>query len=467
MHNYFLNDFLKLSLVILLFYFFTGCSSQTNSGNQSNNVGFINLGDSRYMIDRSGKLDMSERIHNILKLLPGNPGQVTVFVPSGVYKVKDLHIPGNVSFIGEGDLTRFVAGGDCKYGVLYFRNPRATVRSIYIDGNNNRFKCSGMYIYKAWGTVIDSVRFDHLAQHAIYGFDVNHVEVKNSMIVGGQQGMIRCDGCDNISIHHNIYQEESPPYAIKMEVKDPSKNGFHSASIYDNWFELTAKNIENSIIVDAPNVSIFNNYLKHGLTKKSQSHVLVLDEAYNTRIEGNNFFNGEGKAVDVRSGARGTHITKNAGIQHPIHFSDSGEGTWLEYHDVYTGGHHTIRSSQIRFGTTQGKTPPTMAIDPKLLQFRTRKNEYFGPGENTYGKTTLQGLHDLLLRSGIFDHPKGQTITGNVVISDQNGHSDYRSGHLKLGDYHLWVDAKGQLRIKKGKLPEDDFDGQLVGEQTE
>ena len=454
--------------LMLLFVALTisSCGVQPVSKQNYNGVGFINLGDSRYLIDRTGKVDVTDRINNILRLLPGNPGQVTVFVPAGIYRVKDLHIPGNVSFIGEGDQTRFLASGDCEYGVIYFRNPRATVRSIYIDGNQGKYACSGMYIHKAWGTVIDAVRFDHLAQHAIYGYDVNHVEIKNSMIVGGRQGMIRCDGCDNSSIHHNIFQEESPPYVINFEVTDPSKNFAHSASVYDNWFELTAADLNHSIIVGAPNVSIFNNYLKHGLMRKSDSHILVLDDAYNTRIEGNNFHNGKGIAVNIKKGAKGTHISKNAGLQHPIHFSDSGQATWIEYHDEHTGGHHTIRSSQIHFGSTQSKVPPSMAIDTELLQYRTRPNEYFGPGENTYGKTTVQGLHDLLLRSGVFAHPNGQEITGNVIISDEKGHSDFRSGHLKMGNYHLWIDENGGLRIKKGGRPSTDFDGVLVGEQT-
>ena len=54
-----------------------------------------------------------------------------------------------------------------------------------------------------------------------------------------------------------------------------------------------------------------------------------------------------------------------------------------------------------------------------------------------------------------------------VEIGGANGGAKFGSkwnSHslAQLGDYHLWVDAKGHLRMKSGR-PEADGDGQTVG----
>lgn len=54
----------------------------------------------------------------------------------------------------------------------------------------------------------------------------------------------------------------------------------------------------------------------------------------------------------------------------------------------------------------------------------------------------------------------------NLVVSKLSGVSDYVSGHLQLGVYHLWVEsATGKLRINAG-APAADNDGTVVGAQT-
>jgi len=43
--------------------------------------------------------------------------------------------------------------------------------------------------------------------------------------------------------------------------------------------------------------------------------------------------------------------------------------------------------------------------------------------------------------------------------------SAWDGAHLRLGAYHLWVDATGDLRIKSG-APTSDTDGTVVGSQS-
>jgi hypothetical protein len=43
--------------------------------------------------------------------------------------------------------------------------------------------------------------------------------------------------------------------------------------------------------------------------------------------------------------------------------------------------------------------------------------------------------------------------------------SDWDGSHFRMGDYHLWVDDNGRLRIKNG-MPAADSDGDIVGMQS-
>lgn len=52
-------------------------------------------------------------------------------------------------------------------------------------------------------------------------------------------------------------------------------------------------------------------------------------------------------------------------------------------------------------------------------------------------------------------------VNGNVKI----GSGGYNNGHLRLGNYHLWVDSTGDLRIKSS-APTSDTDGTVVGTQS-
>jgi hypothetical protein len=47
----------------------------------------------------------------------------------------------------------------------------------------------------------------------------------------------------------------------------------------------------------------------------------------------------------------------------------------------------------------------------------------------------------------------------------QAGTGAWDAGHLRLGDYRLWVDSTGDLRIKNG-APTGDTDGSVVGGQS-
>ncbi len=468
--------------ILALFAFFNSVDAEEI------NLGFVDLGNPIYNIDSTGSRDTTADIQNVLNNLGQGEewGQATVYVPEGTYKVKDLLIPANVLFQGEGDDTIFLASGNCDRGVIHIRNPRPTIKNITIDGNSDNFDCSGIRLWGQhnvaagqtpldgdgpWGVVLDSIHFVNISLHALDIDNSNHIEIKNSFFRSGLQGMISCDRCDNLSIHHNIFQEAIVPYVIDLNVLVPSEESAHSASIYDNWFEFAVLGVINTIKVNAHNVSVFNNYFAaHHQDANFKSHILVETNASNTNIYHNNFR--VGKSVIINEGASRTTIRDNSGINHASHnitsVLDNGDHTLIEYFDSTHSNRRTVRlSDSINFGTTDSLGPPGLAIDPNTSQFRIRSDEYFGSIPGTHGVVGVKGLFGIELRAGQWTNPNnGHVRKGNVRIGNENGESSYDYGHLVLGTYHIWVDTTGNLRIKNGK-PTHDTDGKLVGDITE
>ena len=463
--------------ILALFAFFNSVNAEEI------NLGFVDLGNPIYNIDSTGSRDTTADIQNVLNNLGQGEewGQATVYVPEGTYKVKDLLIPANVLFQGEGDDTIFLASGNCDRGVIHIRNPRPTIKNITIDGNSDNFDCSGIRLWGQhnvaagqtpldgdgpWGVVLDSIHFVNISLHALDIDNSNHIEVKNSFFRSGLQGMISCDRCDNLSIHHNIFQDQSVPYVIDLDVLVPNETAVHSATINNNWFEFPVLGLVNTIKVKAPNVSIFDNYFTgHHNDENFVSHVSVESGSSNTNIYHNNFRGGRG--VVIEEGASMTTIRDNSGISHASHIVDNGEHTLIEYFDSTWGQRRTVRvSDTINYGTTDSNVPPGMAIDPKNLLFKVTGDSYFGLLPNRAGDIGIQARFGIHLQAGEYLQANGQTRKSNVHISDHQGQSSYDVGHLVLGTYHIWVDTTGNLRIKNGK-PTHDTDGKLVGDITE
>jgi len=71
------------------------------------------------------------------------------------------------------------------------------------------------------------------------------------------------------------------------------------------------------------------------------------------------------------------------------------------------------------------------------------------------------------IRIGDYRQPdtgkEGVQISNNWDLTIDGG--DWDEGHLRLGNYHIWVDSAGDLRIKNG-APTSSTDGTVVGTQT-
>jgi hypothetical protein len=59
----------------------------------------------------------------------------------------------------------------------------------------------------------------------------------------------------------------------------------------------------------------------------------------------------------------------------------------------------------------------------------------------------------------------GAGTNGTIIIDGENRSDKWDKEPMRMGDYRLWVDAAGKLRIKDG-APTSDTDGAIVGTQS-
>jgi hypothetical protein len=83
--------------------------------------------------------------------------------------------------------------------------------------------------------------------------------------------------------------------------------------------------------------------------------------------------------------------------------------------------------------------------------------------QNSAGSFTVLDIDTTNYRVGVGTVTPSQPldVNGNVKC----GTGGYNNGHLLLGNYHLWVDASGRLRIKSSS-PTSEGDGTIVGTQS-
>jgi hypothetical protein len=121
--------------------------------------------------------------------------------------------------------------------------------------------------------------------------------------------------------------------------------------------------------------------------------------------------------------------------------------------EVITGGSSVAFRRRLRVPTQAGwhkfslKWMPRQSTDDILLRFVT---DGYAAGVAEYVD---------IGRARVYH---GRSQSGGVVRSVQSGWS---REHPVIGDYHLWVDATGDLRIK-ASAPTSDTDGAIVGAQT-
>lgn len=91
-------------------------------------------------------------------------------------------------------------------------------------------------------------------------------------------------------------------------------------------------------------------------------------------------------------------------------------------------------------------------------------SDFFGQLRVT-GGVRIGGTTGKVTAEGTLSLEAATSIVPKKYMTFQSGWSTLDAGGLRLGDYRLWVDSSGRLRMKNGD-PTGDTDGELVGAQS-
>ncbi|MDF2724073.1 MAG: hypothetical protein K0Q59_3748, partial [Paenibacillus sp.] len=91
-------------------------------------------------------------------------------------------------------------------------------------------------------------------------------------------------------------------------------------------------------------------------------------------------------------------------------------------------------------------------------------SDFFGQMRVT-GGVRIGGTTGKVTAEGTLSLEAATSIVPKKYMTFQSGWSTLDAGGLRLGDYRLWVDSSGRLRMKNGD-PASDTDGDIVGTQS-
>jgi len=426
----------------------------------------------------------------------GESGGGIVYFPPGTYKITSpLELKNNVQLLGASSVnttstdtslnkaSSYIIYTGADYAIKYgdgnaFSAKGCALRGLAIDGKGEGAK--GIQIAGnsgSWsgGNLIENVVVNNFTDTGIeftvrcWSNTLRHVSVKNvptgiALLQGANDILIDdvdinyCQNAgngiglkigsgnsgdviqNNIRIQNSVIQHCD--VGIQINAPTWSVNGnnnfFEACPI---GVEINAGRIINllGITVDIPNGA------DEGIKINASSLVNIIGH-----------FTGYGAVADVNivSGSPQGYITGRHGSSSPKLVETNG----LNLYDLIINDPHTNSENQY----IKKKTYWLAASDD------TVKFQLLG---ESYPKVFIDGAGRLWFQSS--DGTKAvQLIAGHtdreLHIYDYNlklRDGTWNTGHLMLGNYHIWVDSAGNLRIKDG-APTSDTDGVVVGTQT-
>ena len=161
------------------------------------------------------------------------------------------------------------------------------------------------------------------------------------------------------------------------------------------------------------------------------------------------------------------------------------DGYWTTEYPYTQAGTNTLTRFVVPYPSTRVNSPPTthdiVVSNQDILYLRSNTG---GSGETLlsidpmttdsakgsycrfFRNVTTSGFAGILVCAADGTNTEVHRISakGDVGIG-VNGSAAYNQSHLQLGNYHLWIDSSGRLRIKSS-APASDTDGTIVGTQT-
>lgn len=235
-----------------------------------------------------------------------------------------------------------------------------------------------------------------------------------------------------------------------------------------------------------------NAFYKPSVEGNVSEYVIYCEGHFNTfytpRFEGSNLkvvFDGVGGHSNIIFYGYNTHIVEVI------------EQNNAKYNSMLTRSSNILNGSSSKHGIlsvrnmTSNNNPLLSGFSSSINPYKADKNDY--SISISSNKTKMKRSNDLHPRI-MFDHSLGEILTGNgleepkrfisnnqIIFGENNdkmfrlygnrvryegsdfeiSNGGYNTGHLMLGDTHIWVDETGNLRVKKG-VPTSDTDGKII-----
>lgn len=398
-----------------------------------------------------------------------------------------IHVlPGNYywsSGIETGDASIICVGGATKPANVYWNGPHLTTSAVMV-GNRSYWEMSGIYFRP--GTAQPDTWMDCYGYGAIdVFFNLRYIQFQ-----GGNYN-IKSGVWFNFHMH-DVRFDAWHEFAIQLNAGDPDVDPPTEQSLSSFVFDsFTADNN----VAGTPGVT-GKGFIEVNLTENSASIGTV--EISGARLEFNSALPSDFGVVHIRRDA------ERVGQQ----------GFALHLHDLSCFTASATNYALIRRNTTDTAIRETVLLEAVKMNAPTifAGTWWSNVGSINLGSQPLigrflLGAHNVMSDSEVRHYEKFATSvvettqmlgdthvrysrdasgtqiwgsgtatgdtnlyrsTADLLKTDdtlQLGTGAWNAGHLKLGAYHLWVDATGDLRIKSS-TPSSDTDGTVVGSQS-
>lgn len=360
-----------------------------------------------------------------------NPTTYTIGANIHLPVIQNMTKPG-VGWAGQGTGLRIVNALQCN---IYIQNVIDFAVGAHITSNASSGNAYNNYFIQTLENNQVNLKLQALDttswvnENNFYGGRFAHYSGEGTNVVGVRQIQIKNFSAASLVINSNVFYKPSiegntPEYHVEIE-------GSYNEIIAGRWEAATPKLLINSISASSGK----NNIILHGY--KSETIVTTI----------------QGIAPD-----------KNQVIP-------SGEGMKLDIDAPIRLSNVSSSAASVLMGFAAGTS--SLNKDPSSTDWLYSLSGQWWKGKRA-ADANERIKHDFV--NGRTYYANGTApvsyyvgdVNGTMGVSGSNFTIDggtFNTGHLQLGNYHLWVDVSGRLRIKNG-APTSDTDGVVVGTQA-
>lgn len=400
-----------------------------------------------------------------------------VFVPAGDYLSGQLTLRDKVSIRGVGNATRFIAKAGA-YDFFYSVGSPITnlkISDFYVDLTAQTSAFSGMYIQGIQDSEISGVTIYNAAGFGWLIFaSVRCKYLRNTINTTRQwDGMtITTGSVDNVIEGNIVYNSYDSGIGFTDTLGTTCVGNYvKRQKVGGVWYApgIDAAGAKNAVITG--NFVLGNKFgisvLQHPNSGSQSKRVTVT---------GNTIGDGE----------YGVIVGPVAVIPPAVSEATTRDGIVISGNSIYaqdvqgiaivglvslgvaiTGNQISRCATGIGLDTTEDTT-----VLSNLITFNTDGINTFGSSNvslnmafNVFQANTTAWVGSSGSGTTYILHNKGLAYPNGTLNHEQFASNWDFGGQLRLGGYHLWVDATGDLRIKLG-APTSDTDGVVVGTQT-